>query len=189
MKRLFPSLPPEPLLGDVLQAFPAGAAQLMGFADVVLSGPSDLSVGERELIAAYVSGLNACAFCLGAHSFIARAHGVAPQLIDALLSDPDSAEVDDRLRPILAYVRKLTEAPSRMTEADAQAVYAAGWSEQALFDAIQVCGLFNLMNRIVEGTGVAAYPIDPKAATEEQLSARRGSTYMDFARRVGAVTD
>lgn len=40
-----------------------------------------------------------------------------------------------------------------MVEADAAAVYDAGWDEQALFDAVSVCALFKLMNRIVEGSG------------------------------------
>ncbi len=38
----------------------------------------------------------------------------------------------------------------------AEAVLAAGWEEQALHDAVAVCGLFNLMNRLVEGLGIAA---------------------------------
>ena len=33
---------------------------------------------------------------------------------------------------------------------------AAGWEEQALHDAVAVCGLFNLMNRLVEGLGITA---------------------------------
>jgi hypothetical protein len=43
-----------------------------------------------------------------------------------------------------------------MTAADAEAVLAAGWEEPALHDAASVCGLFNLMNRLVEGLGIQA---------------------------------
>lgn len=187
MKTLFPSLPPAPGLGDVLAAFPANSGLVLQLADQVLNAPSDFTVGERELLAAYVSGLNACAFCTGAHTFIARAHGMPPELVDAMLGDLATAPVDDRLRPVLAYVGKLTQAPAKMTEADAQAVYDAGWSEAALYDAVQVCALFNYMNRIVEGTGVAPYPIEPAAATPEQLEARRGMTYADFGRSIGVL--
>jgi len=35
-------------------------------------------------------------------------------------------------------------------------VLAAGWEEQALHDAVAVCGLFNMMNRLVEGLGISA---------------------------------
>lgn len=31
---------------------------------------------------------------------------------------------------------------------------SAGWSEKALHDAVSICGLFNLMNRLVSGLGI-----------------------------------
>lgn len=55
---------------------------------------------------------------------------------------------------LAAYVRKLTESPSSVTDLDARVVFDAGFSEDALFDAISVCALFNFMNRMVEGCGV-----------------------------------
>jgi alkylhydroperoxidase family enzyme len=64
------------------------------------------------------------------------------------------AGVDDRLRPLLQYARKLTEFPSSVTAEDAQAVYDAGWDEQALHDAILVVCCFNFMNRLLDGHGV-----------------------------------
>lgn len=59
MKRLFPSLPDNATLADVYRAFPAKLAPLTEYQNAVMRGPSDLSVGTRELIAVYVSGLNA----------------------------------------------------------------------------------------------------------------------------------
>jgi len=187
MKRLLPSLPEPAHLADVFRRFPATVRPLLEYHDLLLRGPSDLSIAERELIAAYVSGLNACAFCLGAHAIYARAFGIEPSVIDALLADRQTAPVDDKLKPLLAYVAKLTRTPAQMTEADAQAVYASGWSEAALFDAVQVCALFNFMNRIVEGSGVAPYPEDPQTAPEEALELRRKRRYMDFGRQIGVV--
>lgn len=187
MKQLFPSLPTPAHLADVFRAYPATVEPLLAFHDILLRGPSELTVGERELIAAYVSGLNACQFCLGAHTLAARAFGIDVALIDALLTDPDTAPVEERWRPLLAYVRTLTETPSRLTQAQAQAVYEAGWSEAALYDAVQTCALYNLMNRLVEGTGVAPYPQDPATVDAETLSQRRTRSYTDFGREIGAI--
>lgn len=186
MKRLFPSLPEDATLGSVYRAFPEKLAPLAEYTNRVMRGQSDISVAERELIGAYVSGLNACAFCHGAHTIFARAYGVAPETIDALMQDLETAPVEAKLKPVLAYVRKLTLTPSRMTEGDANAVYAAGWSESALFDAIQVCGVFNLANRFVEGTGINEYHMDPKAVDEAMLDECRSDTsYTDFGRENG----
>ncbi|MDU9003723.1 peroxidase-related enzyme [Sedimentitalea todarodis] len=174
-------------MAEVFQTFPDTIKPLLEYHDALLRSDSPLSIAQRELIAAYVSGLNACAFCFGAHVIMARAFGISPETIEALMDDPDAAPVEAEMRPILAYVAKLTNAPATMTEADAQAVYDVGWSERALFDAIQTCALFNFMNRILEGTGVTAYPLDPDALTEDDLTARRTVTYGDWRRRIGVL--
>ncbi len=48
---------------------------------------SPFSIAERELIAAYTSALNACAFCYGSHRTVAEALGVESELLDALIND------------------------------------------------------------------------------------------------------
>jgi len=151
---LLPSLPDPAHLKDLYERFSENVRPLMEYTDGLLRSEGELSVGERELIATYVSALNACTFCTGAHRAYAEVFGIDGALIDALIADVDSAPVDDRLRPVLAYVAKLNTLPSKLVQRDAQAVYDAGWSETALYEAVQVCALFNMMNRIIEGTGL-----------------------------------
>jgi uncharacterized peroxidase-related enzyme len=156
MTKLFPSLPDPPAMADVFRMFPHTIRPLVEYHDRLLRDRSPLTVGQRELIAAYVSGVNACTYCHGAHTMAARAYGVDETVFEGLMSDLETATVEEKIKPILRYVGKLTRTPSRMTAADAQAVYDAGWDERALFDAVSVCALFNFMNRIVEGTGIKA---------------------------------
>lgn len=148
------SLPENAHLSDLFSRFPAHVAPLMAYTDGLLREPGELSVGEREMIASFVSGLNACAFCHASHKVYAELFGIDAGLIEAMVADLGTAPVADNLRPLLAYVAKLNKLPSRLVAADAQAVYDAGWTEQALYEAVQVAALFNMMNRIVEGTGV-----------------------------------
>ena len=150
------SLGEDAVLMDVFRAYPATSRPLLDYHEVVMRGPSELTVGERELIAAYVSGLNACAYCHGVHTVTAEACGVAAGAAPAAVADLDTAPVDERLRPVLRYVAKLTRAPASVSRADADEVRAAGWSDAALHDAIMVCALFNFMNRMVEGHGIRA---------------------------------
>lgn len=149
-----PSLPEHARMFDLLTRFGRRGEVLLGMAEQFLRGPSDLSFAEREILFAYGSALNDCEFCHVSHKYTAAELGVDEALWTALLADLDSAPVDDRLKPLLRYVRKLTLTPSRMTAADADAVLAAGWSEDALFDAICVCGFNNLMNRVVDAAGL-----------------------------------
>jgi len=182
--KLFPSLPETPHLADVYKAFPQHVRPLLEYHDLLLRGESPLRVAERELIAAYVSGLNACSFCYGAHVIYAEVFGIEEGLLDALVADVDTAPVDPKLKPLLKYVAKLNDLPPKLTAADAQAVYDAGWPERALFDAIQVAALFNYMNRIIEGTGVTFdYAANPPS--EEEREARKTRSYSDFGKIIG----
>ena len=105
---------------DLYKSQPASCKPLGELTEVAMRGPSPFMQGQRELIAAYVSGLNAYKYCHSTHARVAAAFGVEPDLFNVLLSDIDLAPVEDRIKPILPYARKLT-VPARMTEADAAA--------------------------------------------------------------------
>ncbi len=122
------------------------------------SEDSPFSIAQRELLAAFVSGTNSCKYCTGAHSATAEEFGVEKSLIAALLTDIETANVDENLKPIFRYLQKLTLTPTRMLQSDADAVFNAGWSERALYDAIIICCTWNFMNRFVEGVGLSVVP-------------------------------
>ena len=182
----FPSLPETPHLSDVFKAFGRGVWPLTEFHDIALRGESEWTVAERELLAAYVSGLNACSFCHDSHSMIAEIHGIPESTLSTIVDDPEDSGISPRLRPVLAYLRKLTLTPAKMVDADAQAVFDAGVSEQALFDAITVCALFNFMNRIVEGCGVMTSDANLAASrSRHEETLETDQPYRDFARSMG----
>ncbi|TNE57840.1 MAG: peroxidase [Alphaproteobacteria bacterium] len=195
----FADLPDQPHLSDVFQKFPSTIPPLIDYHDRLLRGPSPFTLAERELIAVYVSGSNACSFCYGAHTVIAEGFGIEEQVLEDMMTDLKGSGVDPKMKPVLAYVGKLTREPSKMTDADAEAIYAAGWDEQALFDAVQVCALFNYMNRILEGTGVKANPdlLAQRRQTlrEVSLEERKASgarhegekDYTAFAQQIGVM--
>src|SRR6266851_6986231 len=144
---LLRSLPENATLADLRRSYADLLEKLRPYGHRLMRGPSPLTPGERELIAAYVSGVNSCRYCYGSHSLVARGFGIDESVFKNLMDDVDLAPVDPRLKPILRYVRKLTETPNRMTQADANAVYQAAWSDGALLHAVAVCADFNNMNR------------------------------------------
>jgi uncharacterized peroxidase-related enzyme len=153
-----PSLRKGASLLDVFRAYPETSSPLIVFHEVLLRGPSPFTEGERELIAAYVSGLNFCRYCSGVHTATAERLGVPEGAVSRLIEDIDTAPVDTKMKPILHYARKLTHQASGVTKADADAVFAAGWSEIALYHTVAITALFNFMNRLVEGLGIELDP-------------------------------
>src|SRR5262249_61741883 len=78
------------------------------FTHEAMRGPSAWSVGDRELMAAYVSQANECAFCIGAHTATARqAYQDAPK-VAAVMADLESAPIGDGLRATLRMLGQLT---------------------------------------------------------------------------------
>lgn len=117
-------------------------------------GPSDLSIADRELIMTYCSGLNACQFCIGAHSALAEAYGVDSEKLEALLASDKYEMVEEKLRPILALAKKLTQSPATVYDRDIQAIVDSGWSEHAAHDAVCCIAAINFLNRLTDGHGV-----------------------------------
>lgn len=123
----------------------------------IMRGKSPLTVPQREMMAAYVSGLNACAFCHGSHKAVAEQFGIAPEVIEQLVEDVDSAPIKEDLKPLFHYLKKLTLSPSKLVQSDVNKVKAAGWTEEALHDTILVGSLFNFYNRLLDGHGVKGH--------------------------------
>lgn len=149
---------------DVFSAFPETSKPLIEFHEALLRGPSPFTEAERELIASYVSGLNHCRYCCAVHTATAEKLGITAGLIGDLLEGRmDGAP--EKLRPVLEFARRLTDEPAALTRADAEAILAAGWDDKAVYYAVAVTGLFNFMNRLVEGLGIELDPayVEPAA--------------------------
>jgi uncharacterized peroxidase-related enzyme len=172
-------LKPGTGLLQIFQAFPEAARPLLEYHEVLMRGDSPFSAAERELIAAYVSGMNGCDYCRAVHSQTAVALGIGAETIDQMLTHSRNEHLDVRMRPVLAFVRKLTLSPDKITAADVDAIFAAGWDDRALHDAVAICGLFNLMNRLVNGLGIEASEAYTRLAAQ-RLAKNGYAQLLDF---------
>jgi len=163
---------PDTTLMDQFRAHPEIAAPLHRFAEAVMRGPSPFSAAERELIAAHVSALNRCDFCLASHAGAAERLGIGRDVLDALPEGAGATPVPEPMRPVLAYAEKLTRDPASVGTGDVEAMLGAGWDETAVAHAALVAGFFALMNRWVEGLGIETDPKTVDMAAE--MLATRG---------------
>ena len=145
----------EESVAVVMGRYPAQAMPMMQFSESILrTGECEFTHEERELIAAFASGVNNCTYCYNTHKATAEAFGIAEGLLDSMVNDLETADVDEKMKPVLRYVKKLTETPSRMVQADADAIFDAGWDEDSFHYSVMICAMFNMMNRIMDGYGV-----------------------------------
>lgn len=69
---------------------------------------------------------------------------------DAPLTDAD--------RAMLAFAVKLAREPGTMRKADTEALRAAGFSDTAIHDIVQITGFFSYYNRLADGLGIEPEP-------------------------------
>lgn len=117
-----------------------------------MRGPSAWSVGDRELMAAYVSKVNESAFCVGAHTATAAGAYGDRAKVDAVLSDVETAPIDERLRATLRMLGKLTREHTVDAD-DMRAVLAAGVTREQVEDALAVGFAFNVTDRLADAFG------------------------------------
>ena len=157
--------PGTKLLFTVIRVFsgnpPPDAAKLMfyrpdfygtqakEFTHEAMRGPSAWSVADRELMAAYVSKVNESAFCISAHTATARRAYQDDAKVRAVLTDPETAPIDDGLRATLQMLGKLTR-EGKVSAEEMREVLAAGVTREQIEDALAVCAAFNTTNRLAD---------------------------------------
>lgn len=140
---------------------PETAKPLNELAEVLLRAPNSLTPGERELIAAYVSGLNECTFCCSSHSAFAAAQldeGMAT--VDKVRADVDSSPVSPKLRALLHIAGAVRDGGRNVSTGMVEAARAEGATDVEIHDTVLIAAAFCMFNRYVDGLGTLA-PEDP----------------------------
>lgn len=140
---------------------PETARPMNDLANILMTGPSPLSKGERELIATHVSLRNRTLFCHSVHGAIAAAHLDGNEaLVQQVKTDYLQAEISPRLKALLTIAGKVQEDGKRLAPADVQAARQHGATDLAIHDTILIAAAFCMYNRYVDGLATEQ-PDDP----------------------------
>ncbi|MCG5439016.1 carboxymuconolactone decarboxylase family protein [Micromonospora foliorum] len=136
---------------------PETAKPLNELAEVLLRAPHSLPAGERELIAAYVSGRNDCTFCCASHSAFAAAQlDEGMTLVDQVRADLDSAPISAKLRALLRIAGAVQISGRNVTTELVANARAEGASDLEIHDTVLIAAAFCMFNRYVDGLGTFA---------------------------------
>ena len=124
---------------------------MQGVTHEAMRGPSAWSVGDRELMAAFVAKTNGCEWCTKAHSAVAEGAYRDGKKVFTVLSDQTTA-IEEPLRATLRMLSKLTREHTVDAD-DIGTVLAAGASRQQIEDALAVCFSFNAIGRLADTFG------------------------------------
>ncbi|MEW2476737.1 carboxymuconolactone decarboxylase family protein [Micromonospora gifhornensis] len=141
---------------------PVTGKPMLELAETLLRGPLSLPTADRELIAAYVSGLNECTYCCSAHSaFAAALLDEGMSLVDQVRADPATAPISAKLRALLHVAGAVQRSGRDVTTELVDAARTEGATDEEIHDTVLIAAAFCMVNRYVDGLGTFA-PSDPK---------------------------
>lgn len=63
-------------------------------------------------------------------------------------------DLDPNTRALLTYAKKLTETPNQIDDEDIEALHAAGWDDDAVYEATALISFFNCSGRLEAASGL-----------------------------------
>lgn len=145
-----------PGITGLLRYRPETAKPLTALTNVLLRGANTLTPGERELIAAYVSGLNDCEFCRDAHSAFAAAQlEEGMPLVLEVRANPQLSAISPKLKALLGIAGAVREGGRKVTAELVEAARAEGATDLEIHDTVLIAAVFCMVNRYVDGLGTA----------------------------------
>jgi uncharacterized peroxidase-related enzyme len=163
------------LVPNVVRALAGSPAALKSYIDfsAALAGGS-LSARQREQLALAVAEVNACGYCLSAHTLIGGKSGLKEaQVLDARRGTAD----DLKTAALLKLAQRIVVERGHVKDADLRAAREAGASDAELAETVAVVA-FNLFTNYFNH--VAATPIDfPEVKPGVPAAVAHGSACTD----------
>jgi uncharacterized peroxidase-related enzyme len=139
---------------NLLAFRPKAADYLARLSHEIMHENAPMSVGLRELIAAYTSSLNGCEFCMKAHVAVAAHLYKDEELVWSVVRDLERSALPEQDKAILRFVHKVTLESGSIDESDIATLRSAGWDDTSIYYAIAASALFNFYNRFISANGV-----------------------------------
>jgi alkylhydroperoxidase family enzyme len=76
--------------------------------------------------------------------------------VASVMDDLELSPLSAKEKALFRFIEKVNDDSPNIGPADMEVLCAAGWEQEAIYDAITVCALFNFFNRWIDSTGVHA---------------------------------
>lgn len=143
---------------------PETAEPMSEMAEILMRGPSTLTLAEREIIGTYVSSENDCRYCQTIHGAVAAHYlgggEVQESLIARIKCDPASAEISLKLKALLNIAGHVQQGGKYVTTEDIARAREEGATDLEIHDTVLIAANFCMMNRYVDGLATWT-PEDP----------------------------
>jgi uncharacterized peroxidase-related enzyme len=136
------------------------ASRLTAMGQTIMRRPRGLSVGERELIGAFVSKLNDCHFCCDSHAACAKEY--LGDVVDKFIRNSDSEVLTPKMSALLSVAVYVQELDRRMIPHYIQVAKDKGATDEEIHDTVLITAFFCMCNRYVDGLGTTFKSGEPE---------------------------
>jgi len=148
----------RPQVPGILQCFathPPLLEHMLGLAKFMLFTEGALGRKHKEMISAFVSAMNRCAYCTDSHACSFRIAGGDSDTTRALMAcDLEADTITPPERALLQFTKKITQDSQAIGPADIAAMRGSGWTDLQIAEVIHVTALFASFNRVVNAFGL-----------------------------------
>lgn len=164
-----------PGMRGLLSYRPVIAPPLMSLMQVLMRSNKGLSMGEREVIATYVSSLNDCYNCHSIHGEVAQCfYESQPDLISQIKADFRSAEISDKFKALLDIAGSVQKGGKYVTEAQVSKAKEEGATDLEIHDTVLIAALFCFYNRYIDGLGIVSKDTPESLKQRGKMMAEQG---------------
>ncbi len=138
------------------------AKNLSAMAETILRRErSGLSIGFRELIAAFVSECNECQFCYRSHAACAKEY-LGQELVDEVCERMNAEALPPKYQALLALAASVTFLKRDDIAICVERCKEFQASDEEIHDTVLVTAFFNMCNRYVDGLGTTFKANEPE---------------------------
>ncbi|MBC7886107.1 MAG: carboxymuconolactone decarboxylase family protein [Saprospiraceae bacterium] len=146
-----------PGMRSLLAYRPIIAPPLLALMKVVMRSNQGLSLGERELIATYVSYLNDCTNCHTIHGEVAQCfYKDTPELISQIKENYTKNSLTPRLQSLLAIAESVQKGGKHVSEVQIKTARENNISDLEIHDTVLIASMFCFFNRYIDGLGLTS---------------------------------
>lgn len=88
-----------------------------------------------------------------------------------MLADVETSALPEREKALFRFLARVNADARAIERAEVEQLLALGWTDEAVYDAVTVCSLFNFYNRWCDANGVRWMPPQAFEASGARLAA------------------
>jgi len=133
---------------------PAEFRAFMAYHDTLMDKSEGISKAEREMIVVAVSSRNQCQYCVVAHGAILRIRAKHALIADQIAANWRKADITPKQKAMLEFALKVTDRANEVNDSDHEALRAAGFDDEAIWDIAAIVAFFGMSNRLANVTNL-----------------------------------